>query len=94
MDGSVIQRKSYAMPNPAQSGLSSEKTPLRPSLSRPDSFLPIVPAANNVEAPQSMPFKYNAAAASSGSDLSKDRLIQLLSSVEDEYDKVTNQSIN
>ncbi|OQV21512.1 WD repeat-containing protein 37 [Hypsibius exemplaris] len=86
------------MPTSAPSAAAAEKTALRTSLSRPDSFLSQqqptlgMPTLITVEASPSMPFKFSSAAATSGSDLSKDRLIQLLGSVEDEYDKVIKEN--
>lgn len=93
MDASSARRKSHGIGTGGSNKTPSSQNASLPSgmkssLSRPDSLMPAALVPTNDR--EAVPFRISA--ASSGSDISKERLIQLLTNVEDEYDKVIKEN--
>lgn len=94
MDLASTRRRSQGISSkPPVQGSLQGTSGMKTSLSRPDSFLPtnnhsLTPSLEQYPTVNSTILN----AATSGSEISKDRLIQLLSSVEDEYDKVVKEN--
>ncbi|XP_055334538.1 WD repeat-containing protein 37-like [Paramacrobiotus metropolitanus] len=95
MDPVPVRRRSQGISGkpPVQSVPLQSGSGMKNSISRPDSFLPNNGVSINNQAPEpSLAGPFNSHAASSGSEICRDRLIHLLGSVAEEYDKVVKEN--